>query len=114
MRGSAPEYVESLAVTDGTILCAGALSEARRHVGPETQTVDLRGRTLLPGFIDTHGHFVSFGKNLVDTNLFGCTDVADLVPSILALGDAGVNRLSGTGQVVDRTSTFPPTKPSTP
>ncbi len=84
MRGPAPEYVESLAVKDGTILFAGALADARRHVGPETKTVDLAGRTLLPGFIDTHGHFVYFGKNLVDANLFGCTDMADLVTRMRA------------------------------
>ena len=84
MRGPAPEYVESLAVKDGTILFVGARADARRHVGPETKTVDLGGRTLLPGFIDTHGHFVYFGKNLVDANLFGCTDVADLVTRMRA------------------------------
>ena len=84
MRGPAPEYVESLAVKDGTILFVGSRADARRHVGPETKTVDLGGRTLLPGFIDTHGHFVYFGKNLVDANLFGCTDVADLVTRMRA------------------------------
>ena len=57
MRGQAPEYVESLAVKDGTILFAGALADARRHVGPETKTVDLGRRTLLPGFIDTRRYF---------------------------------------------------------
>lgn len=79
MRGPEPEYVESLAVRDGKILFVGPLAEARTLVGPETKTVDLAGQTLLPGFIDTHGHFIYFGKNLVDANLFGCTDVADLV-----------------------------------
>ena len=79
MRGPAPEYVESLAVRDGTIVFAGPLAEARTFIGPGTKAVNLDGKTLLPGFIDTHGHFVYFGKNLVDANLFGCTDVADLV-----------------------------------
>jgi predicted amidohydrolase YtcJ len=79
MRGPEPEYVESLAVHDGKILFVGPLAEARKLVGPETKTVDLAGKTLLPGFIDTHGHFIYFGKNLVDANLFGCTEVADLV-----------------------------------
>jgi hypothetical protein len=79
MRGPEPEYVESLAVRDGKILFVGPLAEARTLVGPEAKTVDLAGQTLLPGFIDTHGHFIYFGKNLVDANLFGCTDVADLV-----------------------------------
>jgi predicted amidohydrolase YtcJ len=79
MRGPTAEYVESLAVKDGKILFAGPRAEGEKLVGPATKQVDLGGKTLLPGFIDTHGHFVYFGKNLVDANLFGCTDVADLV-----------------------------------
>ncbi len=79
MRGPAPEYVECLAVKDGRILFAGPLTEAERLVGARSNRVDLRGKTMLPGFIDTHGHFVNFGKNLVDANLVGCTDIADLV-----------------------------------
>ena len=79
MRGSTPEYVESLVVRDGNILCAGTLADAKKRIAPSTVTIDLGGKTLLPGFIDTHGHFVYFGKNLVDANLFGCTAIADLV-----------------------------------
>ena len=79
MHGPTPEYVESLAVKDGTIVFAGPLADARTFIGPRTKAVNLDGKTLLPGFIDTHGHFVYFGKNLVDANLFGCADVADLV-----------------------------------
>jgi len=79
MRSSAPEYVESLVERDGKILFAGPLAEARKRADAKATTVDLGGKTLLPGFIDTHGHFVYFGKNLVDANLFGCTDIADLI-----------------------------------
>jgi len=79
MRGREPELVEALAVKDGRISFVGPLAEGRGHAGPATRMVDLGGKTLLPGFIDTHGHFVYFGKNLVDANLFGCTDIADLV-----------------------------------
>jgi predicted amidohydrolase YtcJ len=79
MAGAAPEYVECLAVKDGRILFAGTAIDAQRHAGAATKTVDLGGRTLLPGFIDTHGHFVYFGKNLVDANLFGTPDIPDLI-----------------------------------
>jgi predicted amidohydrolase YtcJ len=84
MRGATPEYAESLAVKDGKILFAGPLADGRTLAGPATKTVDLCGKTLLPGFIDTHGHFVYFGKNLVDANLFGCADVDDLVARMQA------------------------------
>jgi predicted amidohydrolase YtcJ len=79
MRGSTPEYVESLVVRDGNILFAGSLEDAKKRIAPGFATIDLGGKTLLPGFIDTHGHFVYFGKNLVDANLFGCTDIANLI-----------------------------------
>ncbi|MCY2977046.1 MAG: amidohydrolase, partial [Planctomycetota bacterium] len=63
MRGTTPEYVESLVVKDGKILYAGTLAESARLAGTNSKRIDLKGKTLLPGFIDTHGHFVYFGKN---------------------------------------------------
>jgi predicted amidohydrolase YtcJ len=55
------------------------MAEAEKLAGPNSNHVDLGGKTLLPGFIDTHGHFVYFGKNLVDANLFDSADIAELV-----------------------------------
>jgi predicted amidohydrolase YtcJ len=51
---------QALAVKDGRILAVGtrAAIEAA-HRGPRTRRVDLRGRTLLPGFIDGHSHYFS-------------------------------------------------------
>ena len=79
MRGPQPEYAEAIVVRDGTIAFVGTAVEAKKAAGPSAKTVDLGGKTLLPGFIDTHGHFVYFGKNLVDADLFGCRDVPDLI-----------------------------------
>ena len=79
MRGDAADYAESLAVKNGKILFVGPAADVQKHVGPETKAVDLAGKTLLPGFIDTHGHMVYFGKNLVDANLFGVKDIPDLI-----------------------------------
>ena len=79
MRGAAAEYAESLAVKDGKILFVGPSADAKQHAGSATKTVDLVGKTLLPGFIVTHGHMVYFGKNLIDANLFGTADIPDLV-----------------------------------
>jgi predicted amidohydrolase YtcJ len=79
MRGPTPEYVDCLVVKDGRILFAGKRTEGEQLAGAGSNRIDLRGKTMLPGFIDTHGHFVVFGKNLVDANLFGCTDMADLI-----------------------------------
>ena len=79
MRGDAADYAESLAVKNGKILFVGPEADVKKHVGAATKTVNLASKTLLPGFIDTHGHMVYFGKNLVDANLFGVKDIPDLI-----------------------------------
>ncbi len=56
MEGKAPRYVEALAVKDGRIAFAGAISDAGSWKGPDTRVVNLAGRTLLPGFVDGHSH----------------------------------------------------------
>jgi predicted amidohydrolase YtcJ len=62
MAGAQPEIVEALAVRDGRLLAVGTLTDVRRAVGKTAQSVDLKGRTLLPGFIDSHGHVSSVGQ----------------------------------------------------
>jgi predicted amidohydrolase YtcJ len=84
MQGKAPHYVQALAVRDGKIAYAGKLADARKLQGPSTRVVDLQGKTLLPGFIDSHGHMIMFGKNLMDADLFGSKDVADVVARMKA------------------------------
>lgn len=46
----------SVAVVDGKILAVGKQSLLKQHKGDSTQVVDLKGRTLLPGFVDAHSH----------------------------------------------------------
>jgi hypothetical protein len=79
MRGVKPEMAEALAVKDGRIVFVGTLADSARFTGTTTRQIDLAGKTLLPGFIDTHGHFIYFGKNLVDADLFGVADIPELI-----------------------------------
>lgn len=51
--------VEALAIKDGKIISTGTKSEADRYRGDSTKSYDLKGKTLLPGFIDAHGHLTS-------------------------------------------------------
>lgn len=46
----------TVAIRDGEIVYVGDADGVQRFVGPETETVDLGGRLVLPGFIDTHAH----------------------------------------------------------
>ena len=58
MAEASPQ-VQALAVKDGLILALGARSEVLAHQGPNTKMIDLAGRTLLPGFLDGHSHFIN-------------------------------------------------------
>lgn len=69
MEGDTPRYAEALAVADGKILYVGDESGAAALVGAATRRVDLQGRTLLPGFIDAHGHVWNTGFQALAANL---------------------------------------------
>ncbi|MCH9672351.1 MAG: amidohydrolase [Gammaproteobacteria bacterium] len=49
-------FFEALAVCDGRITTLGTNAEVLHHRGPDTELVDLAGRTAIPGIIDSHCH----------------------------------------------------------
>ena len=55
------DVVPALAVGGGRVLAAGGDAEVRALAGPGARVVELRGRSLLPGFIDSHCHLASLG-----------------------------------------------------
>ena len=57
-RGS---VVSALAVEGNVVLAVGTDDDVMAHAGPDTVVTDLRGRTMLPGFVDGHSHFVWAG-----------------------------------------------------
>lgn len=65
---------EALAVKDGKILAVGARAEIEKAKGKATKVVDLGGRTLAPGFVDGHAHFLGFGSQAVGANLLAPPD----------------------------------------
>ncbi len=59
---------EGLAVKDGKIIAVGTQADILKYKGTSTITVNLNGKTLLPGFFDAHGHvfFTTLWKNSAD------------------------------------------------
>jgi len=64
----------ALAVRGGRIVAVGG-DEVRDLAGPATETVDLHGRLLIPGFQDAHVHAVMGGVELGQCDLTGTTDL---------------------------------------
>ena len=48
----------ALAIHRGRIVKVGTAAEIEALRGPSTQTIDLRGRTVIPGLIDNHAHWI--------------------------------------------------------
>ena len=59
------EIVEAVAVGGGRILAVGRNADVRALAGSGTREVALRGRSLLPGFIDAHCHLTGLGMAMV-------------------------------------------------
>ena len=53
--GSAPA-AEAFAVKNGRFLAVGSTADVKKTAGPATKLVDLKGRTVLPGLMDSHTH----------------------------------------------------------
>ncbi len=76
---------EAVAVLNGRILAVGLKNEVLKHQGKKTKLIDLEGKTLLPGFIDGHGHCFGTGLQAASANLLAPPDytVTD-IPEIVA------------------------------
>jgi predicted amidohydrolase YtcJ len=62
-------WAEAAAVRDGRILAVGAAAGIRKMAGPATEVLDAGGGLVLPGFIDSHVHFVNGGFSVMSVQL---------------------------------------------
>jgi predicted amidohydrolase YtcJ len=49
---------QSMAIREGKIIALGSLAELKVWQGPNTQVIDLKGKTVIPGLIDSHIHAI--------------------------------------------------------
>lgn len=56
---------EAVAIRGDTILAVDSADAIAAYIGEQTEIVDLDGQTAIPGFIEGHGHYTSFGGSLM-------------------------------------------------
>lgn len=66
---AARSWASALAVRDGRVLAVGPDSVVRPCIGPRTRVIELRGRTVTPGFQDAHVHPVHGGLSMLRCDL---------------------------------------------
>ena len=80
---------EAVLVRAGQIEAVGSSEDLVSRIDDDTVVVDLRGRALMPGFIDAHGHFPGSGQTVFSVDLNSppigrVTDMEELLGSLSA------------------------------
>ncbi|KAF4981387.1 hypothetical protein FZEAL_2817 [Fusarium zealandicum] len=87
-----PTFAESMYVKDGIIQAIGTQEElSAQYTGEDVVTRDLKGQTVLPGFVDGHMHLLLLGQSLRKLSLDHCKTLDDILESLQAFAKANPN-----------------------
>ncbi len=80
---------EALAIEDDRISAIGTIDEIETFIGSETRVIDLEGRLAIPGFIESHAHFLGLGDARLQLDLASAGSWDDIVAMVAgAVGKA--------------------------
>ena len=74
--------VEAVAIKDNKILFAGNMAEAESYKNEQTELLDLQGKTMTPGLIEGHGHFMGLGYNELRLDLLETTSYQEIIDAV--------------------------------
>lgn len=80
MNPAAPQ-AEAIGIVEGTIVAVGTNEEVRAAVGGG-ESLDARGRTVVPGMIDAHLHFLGLSLELSRVQLLGVQSIEEAVNKV--------------------------------
>ncbi len=89
---TARPWAEALCTKNGQLTAVGSNEEVGRICGRQTQVLELPGRLVIPGIVDAHLHFVSFGLSLQRVDLRNLPSIADCRQRV---GEAVAHRKPG-------------------
>ena len=79
---------EAIALHQGIIQALGSTKALQSRIGPDTQVIDLQGRTVIPGLIEGHGHFLSLGRAQQILDLTQAQTFSEIVAQVAAAADS--------------------------
>jgi predicted amidohydrolase YtcJ len=79
---------EAVAFKDGLILAVGSVAAVDAHRGSETEVLDLTGAIVIPGLIESHGHYEELGELAEEVNLEGVSTMDEMVERVMARAEA--------------------------
>ena len=86
-------YAEAVAVRGERIMAVGSLAEVLKTTSANAERIDLEGKTLFPGFIDSHSHSIDGGLGLIGADASEKVDTLEqLAPFVDAAAKSGKGR----------------------
>ncbi|MBN1290520.1 MAG: amidohydrolase [Candidatus Latescibacteria bacterium] len=76
------DFAEAVAVRGDTIIAVGDDTEIEKYIGPDTKTIDLDGKLVVPGLIDAHAHMLGYGTSLTELDFRGTTSFSQIVDMV--------------------------------
>lgn len=73
---------EAIAIQGDRIVAVGSNEEILTYLGAQTEVIDLAGKTAIPGFIEGHGHYTSFGGSLMMLDFRHAKSFAEIVSMV--------------------------------
>jgi predicted amidohydrolase YtcJ len=73
---------DAIAIAGGRIVAVGKLADVERHCAGSTRRVDLKGRTVVPGFVDAHPHMDVVGLKLTKPSFDNPKNIASILDVI--------------------------------
>ncbi len=83
---------EALAIRKDTIVAVGSGDEISDFINASTKVIDLKGATVIPGFVESHAHFLGLGKALLSLDLSKAENWDEIIALV---SDAADNALPG-------------------
>ena len=105
-------WAQAVAIRDGRILAVGSSRQIASYRGPSTKTLDVRGRLVLPGFIDSHIHFVEGSLAMSQVKLDDTKSVAEIQQVVREFAQAHPATSPETAWITGRGWSYPEFAPS--
>jgi len=84
---------EAIGIEGDRIVAVGDLEAVRREVPPDAEEIDTGGRTIVPGFIDAHNHYVATAESFAGLEARDVRSIAELQRRV---GELAERRAPGT------------------
>ena len=93
----ADPYATAMLVDGGTVAWIGSEEAATSIADNKMEIIDLQGRLVAPGFVDSHAHVTDAGLALTSLDLSRCNSLAELLDTVAGAAGSGKSPVLGHG-----------------